>query len=211
MSQLILASASPRRAELLRQLGLTFTVMVSGIAEEKIAEPVSAERLVGQLALQKGHSVAARVAKGIVIAADTIVELNGQLLGKPATKQQAKEMLKALSGNVHYVFTGLAVIKMPQKLILTDVVKTAVYMRRLTEQEIDWYIDSGEPFDKAGGYGIQGKAAVFIEKLEGCYFNVVGLPLAALWKLLVKAGFFLGEGAEKNDNTAPDHQRSATE
>ncbi len=167
MSQLILASASPRRAELLRQLGLTFTVMVSGIAEEKIAEPVSAERLVGQLALQKGHTVAARVAKGIVIAADTIVELNGQLLGKPATKQQAKEMLKALSGNVHYVFTGLAVIKMPQKLILTDVVKTAVYMRRLTEQEIDWYIDSGEPFDKAGGYGIQGKAAVFIEKLEG--------------------------------------------
>ncbi|NLZ38242.1 MAG: septum formation inhibitor Maf [Firmicutes bacterium] len=194
MSQLILASASPRRAELLRQLGLNFTVMASCIAEEEFVE-ATPEKLVRKLALQKGESVAARVAQGIIIAADTIVEHKGQILGKPATEQQARAMIKALSGDAHHVFTGLAVIRMPQKLILTDVVKTTVFMRKITEQEIDWYISSGEPFDKAGGYGIQGKAAVFVEKLEGCYFNVVGLPLAALWKLLADAGFSPGEGA----------------
>lgn len=210
MAQLILASRSPRRAELLRQIGLPFTVMVSGVAEEKITES-DPRKLVMQLALQKGQAVAARITKGIVIAADTIVELNGQLLGKPATKEQAQAMLKALSGNIHHVFTGITVINMPEGVIYTEVEKTAVHMRSLTEREIDWYIESGEPYDKAGGYGIQGKAAVFIEKLEGCYFNVVGLPLAALWKLLALAGFSIGEGAGKNDNTAPDHQGSATE
>ncbi|HZK24266.1 MAG TPA: Maf family protein [Oscillospiraceae bacterium] len=209
MTKFILASASPRRAELLRQIGLPFTVQVSNVDESTINEAEPAQ-LAAQLALYKGQAVAEKVDEGVIIAADTIVNINGELLGKPATKQAAAEMLRRLSGKLHHVLTGVAVISKPAGLVRTHVESTAVYLRKLTEAEIDWYVNTEEPYDKAGGYGIQGKAAVFIEKIEGCYFNVVGLPLAALWQLLMAAGIKLGEGAGEYDNSAPDHQGAAT-
>lgn len=209
MTKIILASASSRRAELLRQIGLPFTVQVSDVDESTInaAEPA---KLAAQLALCKGQAVANKVDDGIIIAADTVVNIEGELLGKPAGKQAARAMLERLSGNVHHVLTGLAVLSKPDGLVRAHVETTAVYMRKLTEEEINWYVQTEEPYDKAGGYGIQGKAAVFIDRIEGCYFNVVGLPLAALWQLLMAVGIKLGEGAGEYDNTAPDHQGLTT-
>lgn len=208
MKKLILASASPRRAELLRQLGLVFTVRESGVAEEdNERDPVV---LAQSLALTKARAVAALTDEGVVIAADTVVCVDGELLGKPAGPREAAGMLQRLSGRSHQVLTGIAVISLPDGTTRCHVERTEVAMRRIRPEEIDWYLASGEPYDKAGGYGIQGKAAVFVEKLEGCYFNVVGLPLAALCRLLEDAGVRIWEGAENHDITAPDHQGFAT-
>jgi len=204
MRKLVLASASPRRAELLRQLGLTFDVVASGLAEEdREADPAA---LVKLLAISKAKAVAAKVADGVIVAADTVVCLDGELLGKPQDAKEAAGMLASLSGRRHEVLTGVAVIRQPEGLLCCHVEKTAVTMREISREEIARYLASGEPYDKAGGYGIQGKAAVFVEKLEGCYFNVVGLPLAALCRLLAEVGVQIWEGAESDDNTAPDHQ-----
>ena len=209
MTRIILASASPRRAALLRQIGLPFTVQVSAVDETTSSETDPA-KLALALACAKGQAVAEKVDEGIIIAADTIVSSEGELLGKPATKEAAAAMLRRLAGYVLHVLTGVAVFSKPAGLIRTHVETTAVHMRKLTEAEIKWYVNTGEPYDKAGGYGIQGKAAVFIEKIEGCYFNVVGLPLAALWQLLTAVGINLGEGAGSNEDTAPDHQGVTT-
>lgn len=209
MQKIILASASPRRAELLRQLGIEFCVTESGVAEEQIGETAPA-KLAERLALAKAEAVAGRIEEGLIIAADTVVFAGEKLLGKPASPADARAMLRQLSGSRHEVMTGIALIALPVKTVRTHVETTAVYMREISEQEMDWYISSREPFDKAGGYGIQGKAAVFVERLEGCYFNVVGLPLAALWRLLADLGIDVWEGAGMNDNTAPNHQGFAT-
>jgi septum formation protein len=208
MERIILASASPRRAQLLRQLGLDFEVITSGVAEEDCEKDPT--RLAKRLALSKARAVAQRVENGVVIGADTVVCINGELLGKPWDEAEAASMLRRLSGHQHHVMTGVAVIRQPEGRTLCHVEKTAVFFRPVREEEIQWYLDSGEPYDKAGGYGIQGKAAVFVDKLEGCYFNVVGLPLAALYRLLEETGVRIWEGADKHDNTAPDHQGSAT-
>ncbi|NLM45797.1 MAG: septum formation inhibitor Maf [Firmicutes bacterium] len=208
--EIILASASPRRAELLRQLGLQFTVCQSEVDEKQVTAETP-EELALLLAERKAEAVAAQVKKGIIIAADTIVHLDGKILGKPADYSEAHAMLTMLSGRTHEVLTGVAVIRQPERRRAGHVETTRVTFRRLTEAEIEWYLRSGEAFDKAGGYGIQGKAAVFVEKIDGCYFNVVGLPLAALWKMLVQMGGIKpGEGAGLNVKTAPDHQRPAT-
>lgn len=204
MKKLVLASASPRRAELLRQLGLNFVVLASGVAEEdKEQNPAT---LAQRLAIAKARAVAKRVAEGVIIATDTVVCVDGELLGKPKDAQEAARMLERLSGRRHEVLTGLAVLRQPDGFTCCHVEKTRVTMREIRRDEIDWYLASGEFCDKAGGYGIQGRAAVFVEKLEGCYFNVVGLPLAALCKLLAAVGVQIWKGAESNDNTAPDHQ-----
>ncbi|MCR3923139.1 MAG: Maf family protein [Firmicutes bacterium] len=187
MKNIILASASPRRADLLRQIGLDFEVMVSDVREDEIKEK-DPSRLVERLALLKAQAVASARHDGIVIAADTVVCVDGELLGKPADEREAWEMLRMLSGRSHQVMTAVAVIIQPNLQTLCHVETTKVFMRPISEEEILWYLNSGEPYDKAGGYGIQGKAAVFVEKVEGCYFNVVGLPLAALWRLLAKVG-----------------------
>lgn len=210
MTKIILASASPRRAELLRQIGLPFEIRVSGVPEEKISEKNPA-KLVEELATAKALAVANKVSPGeaVVIAADTVVCVDDMLLGKPKDPQDARRMLLLLSGRSHRVLTGLAVVALPAKEVLSHVEVTEVFMRRLSEEEIAWYIASGEPFDKAGGYGIQGKAAVFVEKIAGCYFNVVGLPLAALWQLLKELKIdFAGKGAGDGDK-ASDHQGPA--
>ncbi|NLP36889.1 MAG: septum formation inhibitor Maf [Firmicutes bacterium] len=211
MTKIILASASPRRAELLRQIGLDFEVQVSGVSEEGVVDKDPA-KLVEKLAIAKALAVAKNQPRreAVVIAADTVVCVDGTLLGKPKDSREAGEMLRLLSGRSHQVLTGIAVVALPVMKVLSQVEKTEVFMRRLSAAEIDWYLTSGEPYDKAGGYGIQGKAAVFVEKIEGCYFNVVGLPLAALWRLLNKLKKeHMGKGAGEYD-TAPDHQGSAT-
>ena len=211
MTKIILASASPRRAELLRQIGIDFEVQISGVSEEKIAGKDPA-KLVEQLARAKALAVAKNrpQEQAVVIAADTVVCVDGMLLGKPKDAQDAKRMLRLLSGRSHQVLTGIAVVALPLGEVLSHVEVTEVFMRPLSAAEINWYIASGEPFDKAGGYGIQGKAAVFVEKIAGCYFNVVGLPLAALWQLLKELNLDLtGKGAGRDDS-APDHQGSAT-
>jgi septum formation protein len=204
MAKIVLASASPRRAELLRQLGLDFEVRESK-ASEAYGEENDPAQLVRMLALRKVRAVAGQSAADLFIAADTVVRAAGGLLGKPRDEEDAKAMLRSLSGRAHEVFTGVAVLDRRSGRVLTHVEKTLVFMRHIREEELGWYVKSGEPFDKAGGYGIQGRAAVFVERLDGCYFNVVGLPLAALWQMLCRLGIRPWKGAGSVDITAPDH------
>lgn len=209
MKRIILASASPRRAELLKNIGLPFEVMESGVTEE-CAVSQNPESLARTLAVQKATAVAKKVTRGIVIGADTLVCVDGTILGKPRSRAEAGEMLSRLSGRSHTVMTGLALAEVPGKRLLTHVETTRVFMRKLSGSEMEWYLDSNEPYDKAGGYGIQGKAGVFVERLEGCYFNVVGLPLAALWRMLRELSDCFWEGAGSIDIHTPDHQGPAS-
>lgn len=187
MKPLILASTSPRRVELLRQIGCHFDVIPSHVSEELPPglDPASA---VMELALRKARSVAANVTTGIVIGADTVVVSNGMILGKPKDHGDAVRMLTELSGKVHSVFTGLAVVDASKKTERVDYVETRVRFRELAPEEIKFYVASGEPFDKAGAYGIQGLGAILVEKIDGCYFNVVGLPLSKLVLILRELG-----------------------
>jgi septum formation protein len=181
MIPLILASQSPRRKKLLNQIGLSFKVVPSHIAE--IMSPTltpgdNAKRI----ALEKAQEVAGKVKKGIVIGADTIVVLDHHVLGKPKTKEDAKRMLKILSGREHSVFTGFALVDATSKRYHTGVEETKVRFRKLEEMEIQQYVDSGSPMDKAGAYGIQDDyGAVFVEKVNGCFYNVVGFPLSRFY------------------------------
>lgn len=195
MKRLILGSASPRRAALLRQLALPFTVVPS-----PVAEPVPATSIPADYALESAEAKARAVARSvaadaIVIAADTIVWSNGAILGKPADAAHATSMLGRLSGQVHQVYTGLAIQSGEQ--LLREAACTQVAMRPLTAADIAAYVASGEPLDKAGGYGIQGLGARFIERIAGCYYNVVGLPLARLCVLLSAVGYNLNDQGTK--------------
>lgn len=172
--QIILASASPRRQELLRQVGLTFRVEPS-LVDENIAEPLSPAELVEHLALIKAKEVAARHPEAIVLGADTIVVVDGAVLGKPADRAAAIAMLERLADREHLVMTGVALVQGERVLVSHE--ETAVRFGPLTREQIERYVDSGEPMDKAGAYGIQGRAAGLIESISGDYFNVVGLPL----------------------------------
>ncbi len=195
MKPLILGSASPRRAALLRQLALPFTVVPSPLAEPVPATSIPADYAL-ESAVAKAHAVASSVAAdAIIIAADTIVCSDGAILGKPADAADAASMLGRLSGKVHQVYTGLAIQSGAQ--LLREAVCTQVEMRPLTAADIAAYVASGEPLDKAGGYGIQGLGARFIERIEGCYYNVVGLPLARLCVLLSTVGCNLNDRATK--------------
>ena len=186
LPNIILASKSPRRADLLKQIGLEFEVYPSEIEEPQItASPVIA---VQELALTKAGNLAAKFDIGLVIGADTVVVIDGQPIGKPENDMHAIEVLTRLSGNRHEVITGVALINIGRKNEVVWMERTAVYFRSLRQSEILAYVRSGESSDKAGAYGIQGKAGAFVERIEGCYFNVVGLPLASLtaqlWKQL---------------------------
>lgn len=183
MNRIILASASPRRREILRKAGLKFTIDKSGW-EEEVIPGMSPESLARFLSRRKAETVAARHRNALVIAADTFIVLEGKVLGKPRTKREAKKMLKALSGKSHIVITGLTIIASGSGRTVSRSVKTRVLFRRLRSREIESYIRSGEPFDKAGGYAIQGLGAAFIERIEGDFLNVVGLPLRALARAL---------------------------
>ncbi len=183
---LILASASPRRAELLRLLGVEFAIEPSGVAEPEEMPGVAPEQYVRQLALSKATAVAQRLQReAFVLAADTTVALGVALLNKPHTAEQALQMLQQLSGQVHEVYTGVALMWVPECRSECRVVRTRVRFRKLSAEEITAYVESGLPLDKAGGYGIQDPfGAVFVDWLEGCYYNVVGLPLATVYELL---------------------------
>lgn len=179
MKNLILASGSPRRADLLRQIGLEFEVIPSEVDEGKIPGRSPEERVLNA-AVAKALDVAQRVKEGIVIGADTIVLLDGHVLGKPSDPEDALRMLVQLSGKTHEVITGVALIHVRTLSVQSWIERTSVTFRRLSLREILDYVDTGLPLDKAGAYGIQDRAAAFVKRVEGCYFNVVGLPLASL-------------------------------
>lgn len=188
--KIVLASTSPRRFRLLKNLGLKINVIRSRVRESKFSadNPV---KLAKTLALAKAQDVARSIGEGLVVGADTIVVLRGKILGKPRDEREAKTMLKELSGRTHEVITGIAVVEASTGRKTVDCVRTKVKFRRLMEREISSYVASGEPLDKAGAYGIQGRAGVFVEKIEGCYYNVVGLPLARLAEILKDYGVLL--------------------
>lgn len=174
---LILASASPRRRELLQQVGSAFQVEVSNTPEQ-VDPSLLPEEMVQQLALQKALAVAAAHTSGLVLGADTVVVNDGVLLGKPESTEEATKMLRSLSGRWHQVMTAVALVDASgARTPWVSVEKTRVKFRNLTENDIAAYLATGEFMDKAGAYGIQGYGALLVEKIEGCYFNVVGLPL----------------------------------
>lgn len=182
-----LASSSPRRSMLLEQLGLPFTVVAPEVAEE-VQEGLPPHQLVETLALRKAGAVEPSISKGLVVAADTVVVWQGKVLGKPADAREAAEMLSLLAGNEHEVFTGLAVMEKPSGRRVVTHERTRVRFRPLTTEEIARYVATGEPLDKAGAYAAQGLGAIFIAGIRGCYFNVVGLPLARLAQVLKEFG-----------------------
>src|SRR6266404_4086907 len=187
--KLILASASPRRAEILRSAGLQFAVLSSAVDETGVPGE-SPQDLVRRLALAKAELVAARaVGPAIVIAADTIVALEGTILGKPRTSDDARQMLEKLSGRTHSVMTGVALIRLPDAERREFIETTQVHFASVSNEEIVKYLASGEPFDKAGAYAIQGLGGRFVPRIDGCYFNVVGLPLARLYHELSLLGW----------------------
>ena len=182
----ILASQSPRRRQLLGQMGFSFTVRPAR-GEELPHPELTPAQLVEELARQKALEVSAEAeADDVVVAADTVVAIDGKVLGKPHDKVHAAQMLSALSGREHTVYTGVAVKR--GETLLVEHEATQVRFRPLTEREIDLYIQTGEPMDKAGSYGIQGYGALLVEGIRGDYFNVVGLPICRLGRMLAQVG-----------------------
>ncbi|MBE7010369.1 MAG: septum formation inhibitor Maf [Ruminococcaceae bacterium] len=183
-TSVVLASGSPRRRELLKQIGLDFTVMVSQ-ADETIPEAMDPKLAVQTLSLLKAADVAQKAEKdALIIAADTIVVYENEILTKPKDEQDAVRMLSRLSGKTHSVLTGVTVLRRKDGKSISLTEETFVTFKDLQEQEILSYVKTGEPGDKAGAYGVQGLGGLFIEKIEGDYYNVVGLPLCLLGKLL---------------------------
>jgi septum formation protein len=180
---IILASNSPRRKDLLRQIGIDFSIDPADVDERVLPNEVP-EGYAVRVALDKARLAASRAVAGIVIAADTIVVVDDEILGKPVNASDAERMLRMLSGKVHRVITGLAVMDAATGMTLTRTSITHVWFRRLAPQEIASYIATGEPLDKSGAYGIQERGALLVDKIDGCYFNVVGLPLSLLGELL---------------------------
>ena len=185
-SPVYLASKSPRRRRLLRQLNIKFSWFSVDLKEE-ILDGEHPIITVKRLSLQKLAEAEKRIDKGIIIAADTIVVLDKKIIGKPRDRTDAVRILKKLSGRTHQVYTGFAVKKLNHYDPIVDYARTNVTFRKLTQSEIIDYVDGGSPMDKAGAYGIQDDfGAVFVERINGCYYNVVGLPLEKLYKALQK-------------------------
>jgi nucleoside triphosphate pyrophosphatase len=186
--RLVLASKSPRRAEILRAVGWQFQVMAADIDETRIASE-DAVTYVKRLAQTKAETVAKKVDYGFVLGADTVVVIDGEILGQPRDDGDARRMLKLLRGNWHEVLTGVALARAGQgSSTLVDYETTRVRFGEMSDEEIDWYISTGEPRGKAGAYGIQGRAALFIEEIQGDYFNVVGLPIRLVYEMSQKVG-----------------------
>jgi septum formation protein len=186
-SRLILASKSPRRYELLKQVGLDFEVIPSRVIEDFVQKESPQEHVI-RLAEAKARDVASGYPDRWVIAADTIVTINGTILGKPKNREEALEMLLRLSGQDHWVLTGFSVCHLGRGVNDKEAVQTTVRVKPLTTVEMDWYVRTGEPFDKAGGYAIQGIGSFMIESIRGSYTNVVGLPLCELIQMLNRLG-----------------------
>ena len=184
---IILASNSPRRKELLRQIGAVFSSDPADV-DESILPGEAPEQYALRVAREKADVAARRAGAGVVVAADTIVVLDGAILGKPVDAADAERMLGLLSGRAHSVVTGLVVMDAATGRTLSRTADTRVWFRNLSPEEIRSYAASGEPLDKAGAYGIQEKGALFVLKIDGCYFNVVGLPLSLLAEMLADFG-----------------------
>ncbi len=187
VNRLILASTSPRRYELLRQMGLEFDVIPSRVEEIEISLETPQEHVL-RLAERKVRDVAIHYPNRWVIAADTIVYIHERILGKPKNREEAMEMLHRLSGKEHMVLTGFSVYHLEKGKGDKEVLQTKVKVKSLTLSEMEWYVHTGEPFDKAGGYAIQGIGAFMIESIQGSYTNVVGLPLCELIQMLQRLG-----------------------
>ena len=183
--ELILASASPRRRELMGQLDIPFTV-IPAVGPEEPPTGASADETARALSLAKAREIAQSHPGAAVIGADTVVEIDGEILGKPKNGADAMRMLRLLSGREHRVCTGVTLIAGGKTL--SEVETTRVFFRAMTEKEIAAYVATGEPMDKAGAYGYQGRAAIYVERIEGDYFNVVGLPLCRLGQMLSALG-----------------------
>lgn len=182
--KIILASASPRRRELLENIGLKFDIKADN-SEEEIIENEHPSKTVLRLSKQKALNIAkGEKDEALVIGADTVVSIDGVTLGKPKSESEAKIMLKMLSGRKHTVYTGISVINTLSRKTVSEYIASDVYFRKLDSDEIDRYIATKEPMDKAGAYGIQGIGTLFIEKIDGDYFNVVGLPICTLGTIL---------------------------
>jgi len=185
--KIILASASPRRRELLKMMGIENFEVIPDNSEETLPQGLSPEQTICKVALNKAKNVSALCGQdSLIIAADTEVYLDTAPYGKPCDEEDAVRMLKTLSGRKHTVYTGLALIRADEVITYTE--STQVYFRDISEAEIRAYVATGEPMDKAGAYGAQGRGAVFIEKLEGDFFNVMGLPVCRLSIMLQKMG-----------------------
>jgi septum formation protein len=186
---IILASASIRREELLKKITSNFEIMVSDFEESDISFSGNCGDYVMTLAKGKAMDICNNVKKpAVIIGCDTIVYLNGKVLGKPKDCKSAFQMLSDLSDNIHEVYTGIAVINTETQKVSTEYVCTEVKFSKLSEKEINNYIETGEPFDKAGAYGIQGAASLFVEEIKGCYYSVVGLPVNKLYFMLREMG-----------------------
>lgn len=205
--RLILASASPRRAELLRAACIDFDTINADV-DESVLPGESPEQHVRRLAESKARAVLSRAGQTPVLAADTVVVVDGEILGKPIDEHDARRMLRLLSGRQHEVMTGVCLANLPGPAeaghyeegrdagptsdgMLTDVVTTMVEFAPLSEAEIDWYVGGGESADKAGAYGVQGRASRFVTRIEGSYSNVVGLPVAVVYRLCKLAGLLI--------------------
>ena len=187
MKRIILASASPRRKELLEQICLKFTVDTR-VREDTELVGQEPHKQAKEISLKKAESVAGRYPDAIVIAADTFGVIDGRIIGKPRSESEACLMLASLSGKSHTVITGFTVLDTLTGKAVSQSVETTVHMKRLTTSEIEAYVQTGEPLDKAGAYAIQGLGAVLVEKIEGDYFNVMGLPISALAEVLKEFG-----------------------
>lgn len=181
-SNLVLASISPRRKKILEDLGFEFEVVPADL-DESFSNGESFRSHVKRIALLKAQSVSRKMVGKRVIAADTVVVLDGEVMGKPINREDSLRMLKSLSGRKHQVATGLAVVD-PVAGEFVECEVTDVYFREIEDWEMERYISTGEPMDKAGAYAIQGYASAFVERIDGCFFNVVGLPVGLLFKML---------------------------
>jgi len=186
--KIILASASPRRAELLFQIGVKFELVPSQIEERPHPDEAPPDYIT-RIARAKVIAVARHQEAGLIIGADTVVVLDGRLLGKPVDDHDAKSMLKQLSGRWHAVMTGVALYDVESRHEVADYEKTLVKFAQLTDREIDWYVHTGEPKDKAGAYGIQGLGGLFVDEIAGNYYNVVGLPIPLVYRLARRLGY----------------------
>ena len=182
-ASLILASASPRRQELLRSVGLKFKIIPAHINENGLAGEGPRQH-VKRLAREKAMVIAKKYPEAWVLGADTIVVIDGIVLGKPENKTQARKMLQKLSGREHKVFTGFTIAHVAAEIYRTKVIQSAVQFKTISPKEMDWYVASDEPYDKAGGYAVQGQGAFFIKSIRGSYTNVIGLPLCEVLEAL---------------------------
>jgi septum formation protein len=187
-TKLILASSSPRRKELLGKLGIPFEVVTAGVSED-VEGDIGPEEMVVMLAKRKAGAVAQSLTSGIVIGSDTTIAFEGKVLGKPKDKEDARAILKSLRGKRHQVYSGIALVNVENNRVEASAVVTSIRMRNYSDDEINDYVASGEPMDKAGAYAIQGEGGRLVEQMEGSFDNVVGLPVRELAEMLKRFGF----------------------